>query len=802
MKQLSLSLCIIYCLCIPASLFGQSDSFTITDFGANLSEYWKSENTGLKRNEVKKGLWFIESKEQVVPKMNDMSHLKLFYTPVNLFSSDAKEKMVDVEMAVTLKPINVAEDANYGLRLYFDVRRNVYFSINSKNEFDIIFAEPTTYIKKSEKCESIKANESNTLKIKKRGAQFEFSINDKVVCTYTHNLNPAVSSGCVFISQKASLQVTALYLNKKPGEIISATDVVYKKNNNVTDFSLTMPSWYHNTEDKGYMAYRVTNGEWFIENQLVAPLRETDMDYLRSFSFPESIVLENGQNIELGVILKQLKVSENAKFGLSINTKDSEVFFLINNKQQFDVIRRDLQKPNTYLKREEKSDAIKPNGVNSLTIKKIGSNWEFLINDKSVFSFTGIYAEVISENVEIQDLASLQVMSRYLDKNPDIIISIPDKNFKAALIAAGVDKNNDGEIQKTAEAALVTKFEFYERNISSLEGIQYFENLTSLNCAINNITELDLTKNTKLTIVYCIRNKIKSLDLSKNPKLETLGCSGNALTSLDVSANKFLKSIECADNQLASLDLSNNKNLTWVDCKRNKLTSLNVTGCFALTTLQCENNLLKQVTTSQEQTNKEEWTKDAATEWAASTFTDCNSFNIISDPGHLDCLTKFENTNFSYQYHPLWKTPKTGEYSISFDLADDDITYDNIFPLGKLYHYNNFTHTIKFTVRTSLQSFVDEVKGKHPNPKEFDFTTSSGQKGKIITFNYVHEMLGINYYEMYVIIQTSATADTYFSSFTKFMCNPNDNFLSGVKPEDEAAFRQWASAYANTLVAK
>lgn len=196
-----------------------------------------------------------------------------------------------------------------------------------------------------------------------------------------------------------------------------------------------------------------------------------------------------------------------------------------------------------------------------------------------------------------------------------IIISIPDKNFKTALIASGVDKNHDGEIQKTAEAALVTEINVYGEDISSLEGIEHFENLSVLNCAKNKLTALDLTKNTKLTKVFCKENTIKSLDVSHCPNLEDLTCTSNELTTLDVSANKYLKTLECAVNQLTSLDVSWHKHLTWLDCSWNKLTSLNVSYCDNLETMHCENNSLIQVVTSPSQYYRVRWIKDAATEW-------------------------------------------------------------------------------------------------------------------------------------------------------------------------------------------
>jgi hypothetical protein len=74
------------------------------------------------------------------------------------------------------------------------------------------------------------------------------------------------------------------------------------------------------------------------------------------------------------------------------------------------------------------------------------------------------------------------------------IVNIPDANFKYALtslhcvdtnadgyVDADADTNNDGQIS-VAEALAVIWLNVGSRNITSLEGIQYFTNLQTLRC--------------------------------------------------------------------------------------------------------------------------------------------------------------------------------------------------------------------------------------------------------------------------------------------------------------------------------
>ena len=81
------------------------------------------------------------------------------------------------------------------------------------------------------------------------------------------------------------------------------------------------------------------------------------------------------------------------------------------------------------------------------------------------------------------------------------IISIPDANFKARLIATGVDTNNDGEIQQS-EALSVVDLYLDSSNISSLEGLQNFSNVTALRCDNNPLIELNLC-GTAVAVLFC-----------------------------------------------------------------------------------------------------------------------------------------------------------------------------------------------------------------------------------------------------------------------------------------------------------
>jgi uncharacterized protein YjdB len=169
-------------------------------------------------------------------------------------------------------------------------------------------------------------------------------------------------------------------------------------------------------------------------------------------------------------------------------------------------------------------------------------------------------------------------------------IDIPDANFKAYLVQ-NFDTDGNGEIS-LSEAAAVTTITCGKRSIASMEGIQYFTALTILWCYSNQLTSLDLSKNTALTYLFCDNNQLTSLDVSTNTALTFLGCLDNHFTKLDVSKNIALTELRCGNNELTSLDVSKNTLLQNLYCCGSQLTSLNVSNNIALANLDCRINHL------------------------------------------------------------------------------------------------------------------------------------------------------------------------------------------------------------------
>ena len=200
-------------------------------------------------------------------------------------------------------------------------------------------------------------------------------------------------------------------------------------------------------------------------------------------------------------------------------------------------------------------------------------------------------------------------------------VPIDNKTFPDATFLKYVgrfDKSGDGrlsESERNAVKEIVVNVDPFssQTKITSLAGIEYFPNLTVLECESNSLAGLDVTKNKKLQELNCDKNNLQSLDVSQNTKLEglhvyntqvtaldlsnmtnltTLACYNNNLTSLNISGDTALKTLSCYQNRLTSLDIGDSSELTDVSCSQNGITELDLSQNTQLENLHCANNSL------------------------------------------------------------------------------------------------------------------------------------------------------------------------------------------------------------------
>ena len=130
--------------------------------------------------------------------------------------------------------------------------------------------------------------------------------------------------------------------------------------------------------------------------------------------------------------------------------------------------------------------------------------------------------------------------------------------------------------------------------------------LTSVYAPNAGLTALDLTDAPHLEALVCPHNQLERLNLNSAERLTTLDVQDNAIQSLAIQRTyDELTTLNCAYNQLSTLPLGNKPKLTTLICAGNALSTLTLTNLTKLTTLWCQDNALKRLnlspTTSLEQ---------------------------------------------------------------------------------------------------------------------------------------------------------------------------------------------------------
>jgi len=183
--------------------------------------------------------------------------------------------------------------------------------------------------------------------------------------------------------------------------------------------------------------------------------------------------------------------------------------------------------------------------------------------------------------------------------NCSCIVTIPDANFKANLLANNaINTNGDSEIQCDEASVFTGSISCSNSSIADYTGLEAFTSLTSLTCSNNPATSLDISQNTVLTYLYCDGNPIGTLDVTANTALTSLYCQNNNLTTLDLSQNAQLTQLSCPNNSITTLDFTGNPLLETMTCHGNLLTTLDMSPCPALTILECFNNDLSSLNVS------------------------------------------------------------------------------------------------------------------------------------------------------------------------------------------------------------
>lgn len=105
-------------------------------------------------------------------------------------------------------------------------------------------------------------------------------------------------------------------------------------------------------------------------------------------------------------------------------------------------------------------------------------------------------------------------------------MNFPDDNFRKIVAAKDIDTDEDG-ILSAEEMEAVWMLDVENKGIADLTGVGNFPNLIALLCSGNTLTNLDISKNTKLVGLDCSNNRLTALNLSNNTVLSEVLCYGN-----------------------------------------------------------------------------------------------------------------------------------------------------------------------------------------------------------------------------------------------------------------------------------
>lgn len=179
------------------------------------------------------------------------------------------------------------------------------------------------------------------------------------------------------------------------------------------------------------------------------------------------------------------------------------------------------------------------------------------------------------------------------------IINFTDIEFKNALLAhvPNIDTNFDNEID-IVEASMVFDLDVSNKNIISIDGIENFINLNTLNCSMNGLTSLEgIQSLPSLLSLNCSTNGLSNMnEVSDLVSLDSLNCSDNFnILSVNVSQLSQLTVLNCSFTSISSLDVSQNTMLWDLNCSNCFLTTIDVMSNYQLEKLNVQSNQLESM---------------------------------------------------------------------------------------------------------------------------------------------------------------------------------------------------------------
>ena len=304
-------------------------------------------------------------------------------------------------------------------------------------------------------------------------------------------------------------------------------------------------------------------------------------DYTMTFS-PEDTLNPNEEiTIKKGIICTSHEIKENDTVTLICEESDEGVeyqwFWSINKNGGGNMIQGANDRRLT---------------LSNVSLEQFGRYYYCQINKKGKIEYTDRFGLMITS------VTTPKPITGSMSKNKSDVNALNAIIAEQKALGATISEDLDSDEYDWAADGRLIAIDWVGKNLQGNLSLQGLPQLVAVICNKNQLTGLDVSKNTILRSLWCSLNQLTSLDISNSILLTNLNCSANQLTSLNLSSNTALTSLGCNDNHLTSLDISNNIALIELQCVMNNLTSLDVSNNIALTSLWCDRNSLTSLDVS------------------------------------------------------------------------------------------------------------------------------------------------------------------------------------------------------------
>ena len=311
-----------------------------------------------------------------------------------------------------------------------------------------------------------------------------------------------------------------------------------------------------------------------------------------------------------------------------------------------------------------------------------------------------------SDNVKNDTENTLKDINNTKINNHKDIVDIPDVNFKKEL-NRHLNQPLDADIT-TNQMQSIKSFVAENKKITSIQGIEACENLTSLNLNNNNIKDIEPLKNlTKLETLRLNKNSITNINpLIKITNLKNLDLGINKIDDIKPLSNLVnLNMLELGLNKIKDINpLSTLKNLETLRIMNNQIVDLKpISELTNLNFLNLESNQITDLKPISELTNLNFLKLGMNRIINIKPLSKLNKLstldlkrNNIINISSLESLSKLTNLNISEQKHIL-KSVKVGEgknLSIPNPIIDTDGFVLNINNISDKGSFNDFKNSI------------------------------------------------------------------------------------------------------------